>query len=56
MFTITRNFQMNVEAIAEERIDIDTAPTDVGIGSTCFVIEDSSVWILDSEKIWQEVK
>ena len=55
MFTITKNFQMNVEAIADERTDITTAPTSVGIGSACLVLEDSSVWVLNSQHKWQEL-
>lgn len=45
-----------IEFVADTRADIDNVPTDIGqMGSTCLVIEDSSVWILDSDKKWHEL-
>ena len=35
--------------------DIETLPTDCCAGSTCIVIENSSVWILGSDKEWHEI-
>lgn len=35
--------------------DIETLPTDCGAGSTCIVIENSSVWMLGSEGKWKEI-
>ena len=35
--------------------DIETLPTGDGAGSTCIVIEDSSVHMLDSKGQWKEI-
>lgn len=44
MYKVTRNLQAGVvEIIADEREDIEELATYYGTGSTCFVIEDSSV-------------
>lgn len=45
-----------IEAVADYRTDIQTLPTKWTMGSTCLVIEDSSVWILGSDAIWHEMK
>ena len=44
--------------MADEREDIDTLPgtSEVSMGSNCFVIEDGSVWILNSEDHWIEIE
>lgn len=44
-----------VEFTADELNDINNLPTNVGQGSTCLVIEDSSVWMLSSDKTWHEI-
>ena len=44
-----------IEFVADTRADIDEIPTNWAMGSTCLVIEDSSVWILGSDKIWHEI-
>jgi hypothetical protein len=44
-----------IEFVADTRADIDKIPTKWGMGSTCLVIEDSSVWILGSDKKWHEL-
>ena len=44
-----------MEFIADARADIDTIPVNWEMGSTCLVIEDSSVWILGSDKKWHEL-
>ena len=45
-----------IEYVADTRDDIKTLPANLGQqGSTCLVIEDSSVWILDSDKVWHEL-
>ena len=36
--------------------DIETLPTNCGAGSTCIIIEDSSVWMLGTDKAWKELK
>lgn len=44
-----------VQLSADFRTDIEKLPTNCAVGSTCIVIEDSSVWMLNSEKIWKEL-
>lgn len=44
-----------IEYVADTRADIDKIPKFGLMGSTCLVIEDSSVWILDSDKNWHEL-
>lgn len=46
MFKITRRSAITVSIIADTRKDIQNIPTTYGMGSTIFVIEDSSVWML----------
>ena len=41
--------------ICDERSDIDILPTNISWGSTAFVIDDSSVWMLNSKGIWKEI-
>ena len=42
---------------ADTRTDVETLPIapEVSLGSDCIVIEDSSVWLLNSENEWQEL-
>lgn len=42
---------------ADTRSDIETLPVapEVGLGSDCIVIEDSSVWLLNSQNEWKEL-
>ena len=42
---------------ADTRADIETLPIapEVALGSDCLVIEDSSVWLLNSENKWKEL-
>lgn len=56
MYKVTQNHQTNVEIIADLRTDIDTLPTYYGVGSTCFVIEDSSIWMLGNDAKWHELE
>ena len=44
-----------VELVADSRTDVANLPTFCEAGSTCIVIEDSSVWMLDTNKIWKEL-
>lgn len=44
-----------IEAVADTRADIASLPTTWAVGSTCLVIEDSSVWILGNDLIWHEL-
>lgn len=56
MFKVTQNFQSGVvEVIVDLRDDMAEIPTHYGVGSTCFVIEDSSVWMLGNDAQWHEI-
>lgn len=41
--------------VADTNADVDKLPTDFAPGSTCLVIEDSSLWILGNDKIWHKI-
>lgn len=41
--------------VADLLTDIAELPTDFAVGSTCLVIEDSSLWILGNDKIWHKI-
>ena len=41
--------------MCDNRIDIKTLPTNCCAGSTCIVIEDSSVWMLGTDKGWHKI-
>ena len=41
-----------VELVADEVADIDSLDTSYYPGSTCIVLEDSSVWMLGPDEIW----
>ena len=56
MFKVIINNATHVEAIADTREDMENAPTNLGPGSSCLVIEDSSVWMLGCEDLeWHEI-
>lgn len=56
MFKVIQNYQSYVEAMADAREDMEDAPTNLGAGSSCLVIEDSSVWMLGCEdQQWHEL-
>ena len=44
-----------VELIADLRSDIVDLETDYMAGSTCLVVEDSSVWVLGPDQEWHEL-
>lgn len=52
MYRIYRNSDTtaayNVEIVANFLSDVPTLPTEYASGSTCIVIEDGSVWMLDA--------
>ena len=60
MYNITRQGdtdQYNLMSyMCDNRTDIETLPTDCNAGSPCIVIEDSSVWMLGTDKTWKELK
>jgi len=41
--------------VADTTSDVDGLPVEFAPGSTCVVIEDSSLWILGNDKIWHEI-
>jgi len=44
-----------VEMSVDTRAEIASLPTSYFPGSTCIVIEDSSVWMLGEDEIWHEL-
>lgn len=40
------------EFVADTESEIATLPTNCAIGSTCFIIENSSVYMLNGSRIW----
>ena len=44
-----------VEIVADKKEDVDTLPTDVGVGSDCIVLEDSSVYMFGNDEHWHEI-
>ena len=44
-----------VEIIADTVADVDTLPTDVGVGSDCIVLENSSVYMMGCDGHWHEL-
>lgn len=44
-----------VALTADARTDIDELPTEYAAGSTCLIIEDSSLWILGNDKKWHQI-
>ncbi len=43
------------ELVADFISDIEDLPTDLGSGSSCIVIENSSVWMLGNDKQWHQL-
>lgn len=43
------------ELVADTTSDITDLPTDLGAGSSCIVIENSSVWMLGNDKEWHQL-
>lgn len=41
--------------VADTIADIASLPTNCAPGSSCFVIENSSVWMLNGSNVWQEI-
>ena len=44
-----------MEVMVDSKADIDTLPVDWKSGSSCLVLEDSSVWMLGNDKVWHEI-
>lgn len=45
-----------VELVIDKLADLTTLPTDAAPGSTCFVLENSSAYMLNNEHVWEEIK
>lgn len=43
-----------VELVADSRSDVLTLPTDCAPGSSCLILEDFSIWMMNSKKQWVE--
>ena len=58
MFKITNQTAITVDITADTREDIQDIPTTYGMGSSVFVIEDSSVQMLGGgeEPEWKELE
>lgn len=44
-----------VEIVADTIADVENLPKYVGVGSTCIVIENSSVYMLGNDNEWHEI-
>jgi len=44
-----------IEAVVDAAADIEELPTNWESGSSCLVIEDSSVYMLGVDKIWHPI-
>jgi hypothetical protein len=50
------NIQTSVaEIVVDTLADLDSVPTTFGVGSDCIVLENSSVYMLGSDKVWHEL-
>ena len=53
---VIANSRCVVEDVASKKADVEDLPKNVGHGSTCFVIENSSVYMFDEEaKKWKQI-
>lgn len=43
-----------MEVMCDNRTDVESLPTNWSAGSSCLVIEDSSLWMLGNDKKWHE--
>lgn len=55
MFKVIQSSKNTSEIIADLISDIETLPNHYGVGSTCFVIENSSVYMLGNDKQWHSL-
>lgn len=44
-----------MSAIVDKKADVETLPLTWKSGSSCLVLEDSSVWVLGNDKTWHEI-
>ena len=59
MFTITKEKDRHTnniqEFICDFETDINNLPIDIAAGSTAFVIENSSAYMLNNSKVWVKI-
>ena len=59
MFTITKEKDKQTnniqEFICDFEIDINKLPVNISAGSTAFVIENSSAYMLNNSKVWVKI-
>ena len=59
MFTITKEKDKQTnniqEFICDFEIEINNLPVDIAAGSTAFVIENSSAYMLNNRKVWVKI-
>ena len=44
-----------VQLVADQVSDVDILPKNVGVGSSCIVLENSSVWMIGNDKQWHKL-
>jgi len=44
-----------LEITADNLTDVDDLPKTCGAGSSCIVLENSSVWVLGNDKEWHQL-
>lgn len=59
MYRVTKNGDTTqsdiLEITADLKSDVAELPTTCGAGSSCLVLEDSSVWVLGSDRKWHQI-
>lgn len=59
MYKITKNgdntASATVEIVADLLTDVDILPKNVGAGSSCIVLENSSVWMMGNDGEWHQL-
>ena len=58
-FKVTKNGDHSpstlVELVADKVEDIEHLPIYFSAGSNCIVLENSSVWMLGTDKVWHQI-
>lgn len=44
-----------MEVMVDNKSDVATLPVNWQSGSSCIVLEDTSVWMLGNDKVWHEI-
>ena len=45
----------NIEFVIDTKSDVENLPTTCSPGSIAFCVEDSSVYMLNNQKVWSEI-